>query len=132
VSGTVSLTRGTFYNGDRTSLEFSGGRFNLGSQLSVEPGTSINRVDLREGRFTTSTVSTRATFTLTPAMFVSGLSQYNSISRTLSSNLRLRWEYQPGSELFLVYTDERDTLRHGMPELRNRAFVVKVNRLLRF
>ena len=51
---------------------------------------------------------------------------------TLSSNLRFRWEYQPGSELFLVYTDERDTLDAGAPLLRNRGFVVKINRLLRF
>ena len=49
-----------------------------------------------------------------------------------SSNLRFRWEYSPGSELFVVYTDERDTTSPGYPALRNRAFVVKVNRLLRF
>ena len=40
--------------------------------------------------------------------------------------------FQPGSELFVVYTDERDTLKPGYPDLKNRAFVVKVNRLLRF
>ena len=38
----------------------------------------------------------------------------------------------PGSELFVVYTDERDTLVTGFPELKNRAFVVKINRLFRF
>ena len=44
-------------------------------------------------------------------MFASALLQYNSTDRSFSSNLRFRWEYQPGSELFVVYTDERDTLR---------------------
>ena len=58
--------------------------------------------------------------------------QYSSNDLIFSSNLRFRWEYRPGSELFVVYTDERDTLPVGFPELRNRAFVVKVNRLLRF
>ncbi|MGC4083080.1 MAG: hypothetical protein QM736_13460 [Vicinamibacterales bacterium] len=48
-----------------------------------------------------------------------------------SSNLRYRWGYLPGSEFFVVYTDERDTTTLGYPGLRNRAFVVKVNRLLR-
>ena len=62
-------------------------------------------------------------------MFASGLLQYNSADSTFSSNLRFRWEYQPGSELFVVYTDERDTFPSGAPELRNRAFVVKINRL---
>jgi hypothetical protein len=31
-----------------------------------------------------------------------------------------------------VYTDERDTEQSGFASLRNRAFVVKVNRLFRF
>lgn len=65
-------------------------------------------------------------------MFFSGLLQYNSSNDTLSSNLRLRWEYQAGSELFVVYTDERDTEMRGFPRLENRAFVVKINRLLWF
>jgi hypothetical protein len=53
-------------------------------------------------------------------------------------HLRFRWEYRPGSELFVVYTDERDLTdaRVAAPAiargLKNRAFVVKINRLLRF
>ena len=48
------------------------------------------------------------------------------------SNLRLRWEYAPGSELFVVYTDDYDTeSRPQSTALRNRAFVIKVNRLFR-
>jgi hypothetical protein len=50
----------------------------------------------------------------------------------VSANVRLRWEYQPGSEIFVVYNDERDTLTRGVPDMRNRAFIVKVNRLFRF
>ena len=64
--------------------------------------------------------------------FASALLQYNSSDDTYSTNLRYRWEYQPGSELFVVYTDERDTSTQGYPGLRNKAFVVKINRLFRF
>ena len=46
--------------------------------------------------------------------------------------MRLRWEYQPGSELFVVYNDSRDTRFRGLPELQNRAVIFKVNRLFRF
>ena len=60
------------------------------------------------------------------------LVQYGSADRAFSSNLRFRWEYRPGSELFVVYTDERDTVAPGFPELKNRAFVVKMNRLWQF
>ena len=71
-------------------------------------------------------------------MFVSALVQYSSADRAVSTNLRFRWEYLPGSELFLVYTDERDRTDDRLMTpttvrgLKNRAFVVKINRLLRF
>ena len=65
-------------------------------------------------------------------MFTSALLQYNSSSSSLAANVRLRWEYQPGSELFIVYNEQRDTLPRGAPELQNRALIVKINRLFRF
>ena len=37
-----------------------------------------------------------------------------------------------GSELFVVYSDGRDTVPKGFPQLLNRAFIVKMNRLSRF
>ena len=58
--------------------------------------------------------------------------QYTSSSDLLGTNLRFRWEYQPGSELFVVYNDQRDTVTRGYPELENRALVIKINRLFRF
>jgi hypothetical protein len=81
---------------------------------------------------------TRIDYGFSPLMFASALLQYNSADRAVSTNLRFRWEYRPGSELFIVYTDERDTTpeRNATPTtvrgLKNRAFVVKMNRLLRF
>ena len=69
---------------------------------------------------------------MTPLMFTSALIQYNSASKLVSANVRLRWEYQPGSELFVVYSDGRDTGMDGFPRLENRTFVVKFTRLFRF
>jgi hypothetical protein len=77
-------------------------------------------------------VGSRITYTVTPLMFVSALLQFNSSSRVVSSNIRFRWEYLPGSELFVVYNDERDSLTRGIPDLKNRAFIIKINRLFRF
>ena len=43
--------------------------------------------------------------------------QYQSLSASMSTNLRFRWEYQPGSELFVVYSDGRTTDGPGwLPE----------------
>jgi len=65
-------------------------------------------------------------------MVISGLVPYNSSTSAGSTNLRRRWEYRPSSKLFAVYTHERDTSLTGMPDLKNRPFVVKMNRLCQF
>ncbi|HXH24616.1 MAG TPA: hypothetical protein VNI78_05155, partial [Vicinamibacterales bacterium] len=132
VSGNVAVEYGTFYNGRKTTVGVGRGRIPLTTQLSVEPTYSLNRVRLVQGNFTAHLAGSRITFTPTPLMFVSALLQYNSSSNSLSTNARFRWEYRPGSELFVVYNEERDTLARSFPALANRAFIVKVNRLLRF
>ncbi len=65
-------------------------------------------------------------------MFASALVQYTSATDSMSTNARFRWEYQPGSELFVVYSDGRNTTAPGFPSLDNRSFVVKVTKLFRF
>ena len=132
VSGTLTMGRGSFYGGTRTTASYSSARIVVTPRFSLEPTLSRNWVDLPYGNFTATLLSNRVTFTVTPRMVLSGLLQYNSTNASLSSNLRVRWEYTPGSELFVVYTDEHDTLPIGSPDLKNRAFVVKINRLLRF
>lgn len=132
VSGAASLQRGHFYHGTITAAQFSGGRLSLSPQLSFEPAVTWNQIDVPEGRFTTKLLRTRADFAFTPRMFASTLIQYSSSEGTFSGNARFRWEYRLGSELFVVYTDERDTRGTGLPQLKNRALVVKINRLFRF
>ena len=132
IAGGLVYERGGFFGGDKSAVNFFGGRVEITPQISVEPSFSVNWIDLPQGTFTTQVVRTRAVYTLTPRMFFSGLVQYNSGSESLSSNLRLRWEYQPGSELFVVYSEGRDTEVRSFPGLENRALVVKFNRLFRF
>ena len=115
-----------------TAVVYRRPRIELSPQFSVEPGVSINRIELPVGDFTATLLTNRVTYTVTPRMFVGGLVQYNSVGNLLSANLRLRWEYQPGSEFFVVYNDQRDTALRGTPLLQNRAFVVKFTRLFRF
>jgi len=132
MSGTVAYQTGEFYDGTIHAVTVSGARVSVMTRLSVEPSVSVNDVTLPYGDFRTTVLRARSDYAFSPRMFASGLVQYSSNDRIFSSNFRFRWEYLPGSELFVVYTDERDTAYPGYPELRNRAFVVKINRLLRF
>jgi hypothetical protein len=143
LSGTIAVRVGDYYDGTIRSVTiggsgFSPGRVSISSQLSVEPTFTVTRIALPAASFTTRLARARVDYGFSPLMFASGLLQYNSADRAFSTNLRFRWEYAPGSEIFLVYTDERDTTDDHLATpttvrgLKNRAFVVKVNRLLRF
>ena len=143
VSGTISVRAGQYYDGTIRSVTIgpgtmSPGRVSILTQLSLEPTLSLTRITLPTGSFTTKLARARVDYGFSPLMFASGLFQYSSADRAVSTNLRFRWEYLPGSELFFVYTDERDTTeeRFATPTtvrgLKNRAFVVKINRLMRF
>lgn len=142
-SGTIRVQGGQFYDGTIRSVTigpgnaFSNARIAVMQRLAVEPTFSITRVDRPTSSFTTRLARARVDYGFTPLMFASALVQYNSADRAFSTNLRFRWEYAPGSELFLVYTDERDVRdeRYATPTtvrgLKNRALVVKINRLFR-
>ncbi len=143
-SGTIKVQAGDYYDGTIRSLTlgpanpFSTSRIAVSQRLALEPTFTITRIERPAGSFTTRLVRTRVDYGFTPLMFASALVQYNSADRGVSTNLRFRWEYAPGSELFIVYTDERDATpdRFVTPTtvrgLKNRAFVVKINRLFRY
>ena len=49
LSGRLSAQHGSFYGGEKTTVGLAGGRLEVTPQLSVEPGISLNWVDLPEG-----------------------------------------------------------------------------------
>jgi hypothetical protein len=141
-SGALSMRAGEYYDGTIRSITIGGSgltpsRVSFNRHLSVEPTFSISRVERPSASFTTRLARARVDYGFTPLMFASALVQYSSSDRAVSTNVRFRWEFAPGSELFLVYTGENSVDDPGAPPstvrgLRNRAFVVKVNRLLRY
>ena len=65
-------------------------------------------------------------------MFVESLTHFSSSTDSLGINIRYRWEYTPGSDLFVVYTEGRDTEIDRFPRLVNRGLAVKFTKLFRF
>jgi hypothetical protein len=132
LAANVLVEQGTFYDGHRTAITVNQSRVKITNQLSLQPTYALNRVTLLEGSFRTHLVGTRVTHTMTPYMFASALLQYNSTTHVVSTNVRLRWEYRPGSELFVVLNDQRDSTSARFPVLTNRALIVKMTRLWQF
>ena len=106
VSGTLTLTYGGFYGGTLKEMTWRG-RVEFGPRFYAEPTISLNYFKTPFGDGDANIISSRLTYTLTPRMFASALVQYQSAQRSISTNARFRWEYQPGSELFVVYSDGR-------------------------
>ena len=114
----------------RTDLSYRG-RIELMPQLSLEPGIGVNWIDLPQGETIAKLASVRSTYSFSPSMWLAALLQYNSTQTLFSSNVRFKWEYRPGSDLFVVYSDGRDTVDRFRPALQNRSLAVKVTRLFR-
>ena len=93
---------------------------------------TLDWVHLPYGDFTARLINSRFTVTPSARMLISSLVQYNAGANSLSSSIRLRWEYTGGSELFVVYSDGRNTIVPGFPALLNRTFAIKATRLVRF
>jgi hypothetical protein len=132
VSGQLSVATGTFYDGHKKEANFTSGRVALSARVSIEPGVTMNWIDLPQGSFKNRLITARAIFTPSPRTLISSLMQFNASDQTVSSSVRLRWEYVPGSELFVVYSDGRNTSEALVRGLVNRSVAIKLTRLLRF
>ena len=127
------MQAGEFYDSHLTSVGFTSARVSVVPQWSIEPSVSVNAVTLPVGDFTTTVVRARSDSRLLAA-HVPRQPFCNTVRRTTPSAAI----FVTGGSIVraancLSYTlDERDTLTSGYPGLRNRAFVVKINRLLQF
>lgn len=121
-----------FYGGDLVSLE---GTLNSAPspQVALALGFNRNRVDIPSGSFIADLVSLRASYSFSTRLTTNLLLQYNSLDEAVSTNLRLNFIHRPGSDLFLVLTEERGDRDWSDPwRLSQRAMVVKLTYLKRF
>jgi hypothetical protein len=95
---------GDFYGGRLSQFELDGSYTPLGGRLRVEASGEIDQGTLPSGDFTIRLYKLRALWAFTPDLVLSSLVQYDSESRSLGANTRLRWTIRPGSDLFVVWT----------------------------
>ena len=75
--------------------------------FSIAASFSENNGSLPAGDFKADIVSIRTTWALSPRMVTNALFQWNSISDEVSANVRFNFIHRPGSDLFLVFTENR-------------------------
>ena len=118
VSGDAQLSRGGFWDGDRS-------RYEMGVTWRPDPGLSLrgewerNQVDLPRGSFETTLVRVSSGWDMSPWASVTGNVQYDDVSEIVGLFARLRWILHPGNEIYLVYTHNWQNLG---PDLLDRDF----------
>lgn len=102
-----------------------------GKHLGVTMDLTRSWVNLPNGAFTADLLAARVGLAMTTRLFLNTLVQYNSLDRRIASNVRFQYIFRPGSDLYLVYNEERGSLT-SMSTLQTRGTRVKVAYLRRF
>jgi hypothetical protein len=92
---------GGFYDGTRKQTGL-GVTVKPNAHLAIAVRADRNDIALREGRFYTQVLTTRADYNFTPNVSWQNLQQYDNESRLLSFQSRFRWILKPGNDLFVV------------------------------
>lgn len=119
-----------FFDGTLLSLN---GSLDLAfnSNLSLSLGYTHNHVAVPDGAFNADLASMRVSYAFSTRLVAKALLQYNGLDDRVSTNVRLNYIHRPGSDLFIVYTEEHGS-ENSIWDLKNRGLVLKLTYLQRF
>jgi len=124
VTYSLSIRVGGYYQeGKRINVAGELG-YRFQPYVSLNLAANYNHIDLPLpwGKTDFWLIGPRADITFTNKLYLTAFLQYNNQLDNINLNTRLQWRYKPGSDLFLVYTD------NYFPSpitVRNRAVVLK-------
>ncbi len=95
---------GEFFTGTLTQWEVGAGYASPGGHLQLDVAAENDFVDLPEGSFINRVYQIRAAYAFSPDLIIATDTQYDSESRDVGINARLRWTIEPGNDLYLVWT----------------------------
>lgn len=128
ILGTANATIGDFYSGTRRSAG-AGVTWRLAPALSVETTYQRNAIALSTGSFVANLAGVRVRYAWSTTVLGSAFVQYNTQTRSFSTNARVNWRWAPLSDVYVVYTDRRDSESWAQNE---RSIALKVTRMLAF
>ena len=95
---------GTFYDGRLTELQAFVRFASSAGHLQTELNGLHVQADLPEGDFITSLWQVKTAYAFSPDVVLSFDGQYDSVSRNIGLNARLRYTIHPGADLYAVWT----------------------------
>ncbi len=117
--GEFSASAGSFYDGSRLSLAL-GPTWTVSRFLEVEAGYEVNRLDFAgRGEGTTTHLGLlKLNTALNPRVSMSTFAQYSSVANRTSVNVRFRYHFREGTDLWVVYNEGLYNERDNGPEPR--------------
>lgn len=109
VSLNANYSQRGFYTGTRNDL-FAAITYRPNASLSLSADYFLNEVRLRTGNFTVRVATARATVQFSPDLSWSNTLQWDNQSDSAGLNSRVRYEFRPGQEVFLVYNEGFDVI----------------------
>jgi hypothetical protein len=129
-SGEVTWWFGGFYSGNLNEIQLTG-TLHPSPLFTVEISAERNIGDLKEGRFTQTLVGTKGQVNVSPDLQVSSYIQYDTDSRSVGSNTRLRWTYKALGDLFIIYNHNIRDIEQRW-QLDSNQFLVKLQYAFRY
>jgi hypothetical protein len=130
VSGTLNASHQHIWDGTVSSLSASLGT-KAAPHLTLGASYTRSQATLPGGAFAAHVVGLNGTWAFSTRLSAGARAQYNSLDRRLVFNGRLRLIHRPGSDLYVVFNEERG--EPGEPRLlRSRGLAVKLSYLVRF
>jgi hypothetical protein len=128
--GSVSASAGSFYDGSKFSLEVAPG-WSVSRYFQWSGVYQFNRVRFprRDQSFDGHVLRLRATNSFNTSFSINSFVQWNSAVNVIVLNLRWRYNFSEGNDLYLVYNETFNTLRNRvelvLPLTSSRALMAK-------
>ncbi|MFC1557106.1 DUF5916 domain-containing protein [candidate division KSB1 bacterium] len=129
ISGNFNMDGGGYFNGKKY-----GGSINTDlkafNSLRANLNYNYNWIDLPDGEFHTNSLSTRISYSFNPDLFIKAYIQFlddklrNEGHYVVSTNILLRYIYNPGSNFYLVFNEGR-MIGTGNEIIDNRTVLTK-------
>jgi hypothetical protein len=127
----VGFSTGSFFSGTRREASINA-TWRQNRHLSTALSFEQNWLRLQQGNFNTSLVMYRLDYSFTPFITLANFVQYDTESRNVGLQSRLRWILKPGSECFIVLNHAWQENQFNRFESAQTRFRVKFNYTFRF
>ena len=120
----VTAETGEFYDGDLNGMLLTVG-YRPNRFFRTEATWRINDIDLPRDSFDPNLFGQRFFVSFTPYIFLNTFIQFNDETEFARFNVRFGWNYRPGSDLYVVYQDNRQGSSFGSLDFDERRLTVK-------